>query len=82
VVAYAFNLSSREADPCEFKASLVHRVSFRTVMATEKPCLEKTKEGWGFSSVVERLPSKHKALRSVPSSGEKKKRGLERWLSG
>jgi len=24
--------------------------------------------GWGFSSVVERLPSKHKALGSVPSS--------------
>jgi len=30
-------------------------------------------QGWGFSSVVERLPSKHKALDSVPSS-EKKKR--------
>jgi len=29
--------------------------------------------GWGFSSVVECLPSKHKALGSVPSSGEKKK---------
>jgi len=27
--------------------------------------------GWGFSSVVERLPSKRKALGSVPSSGKK-----------
>jgi hypothetical protein len=30
--------------------------------------------GWGFSSVVERLPSKPKALGSVLSSGKKKKR--------
>jgi len=29
--------------------------------------------GWGFSSVVERLPSKRKALGSVPSSEKKKK---------
>jgi len=29
--------------------------------------------GWGFSSVVERLPSKRKALGSVPSSKKKKK---------
>jgi len=29
--------------------------------------------GWGFSSVVERLPRKRKALGSVPSSGKKKK---------
>jgi len=28
--------------------------------------------GWGFSSVVERLPRKHKALGSVPSSEKKK----------
>jgi len=37
-------------------------------------------KGLGFSSVVERLPSKHKALCSVPSSekkGEKKKRRTE-----
>lgn len=27
--------------------------------------------GWGFSSVVEHLPSKHKALHSVLSSGKK-----------
>jgi len=27
--------------------------------------------GWGFSSVVERLPSKRKALGSVLSSGKK-----------
>jgi len=31
------------------------------------------KRGWGFSSVVERLPSKRKALSSVPSSEKKKK---------
>jgi len=30
--------------------------------------------GWGFSSVVERLPRKHKALGSVPSSGKKKRK--------
>jgi len=29
--------------------------------------------GWGISSVVERLPSKLKALGSVPSSEKKKK---------
>jgi len=29
--------------------------------------------GWGFSSVVERLPSKRKALGSVRSSEKKKK---------
>jgi len=29
------------------------------------------KQGWGFSSVVERLPSKRKALGSVPSSEKK-----------
>lgn len=31
-------------------------------------------QGWGFSSVVERLPSKGKALGSVPSSEKKKKK--------
>jgi hypothetical protein len=35
------------------------------------------KRGWGFSSVVERLPSKCKALGSVLSSGKKKKRQNE-----
>jgi hypothetical protein len=29
--------------------------------------------GWEFSSVVERLPSKHKALGSVLSPGKRKK---------
>ena len=33
--------------------------------------------GWGFSSVVERLPSKPKALGSVLSSGKKKKKQFE-----
>jgi len=30
-------------------------------------------QGWGFSSVVERLPNKRKALGLVPSSDKKKK---------
>ena len=30
--------------------------------------------GWGFSSAVERLPSKHKALGSVLSSEEEEKK--------
>jgi len=34
----------------------------------------KTNYGWGFSSVVEPLPSKHKALGSVSSSEKKKKK--------
>jgi len=43
--------------------------------------------GWGFSSVVERLPKKRKALGSVPSSEKKEPKKklfmkLERWLSG
>jgi len=32
---------------------------------------------WGFSSVVERLPSKRKALDSVPSSEKKKRKKKE-----
>jgi len=32
------------------------------------------KRGWGFSSVVERLPSKRKALGSVLSSRKKKRK--------
>jgi len=36
--------------------------------------LRKILGGWGFSSVVERLPSKRKALGSVPSSEKKKKK--------
>ena len=35
--------------------------------------------GWGFSSVVERLPSKPKALGLVLSSGKKKKKRVESW---
>jgi hypothetical protein len=38
------------------------------------------KGGWGFSSVVERLPSKRKALGSVLSSGKKKNpQGSRAW---
>jgi len=33
--------------------------------------LKADRRGWGFSSVVERLPRKRKALGSVPSSGKK-----------
>jgi len=36
------------------------------------------KWGWGFGSVVERLPSKRKALGSVPSSEKKKKKKKKR----
>jgi len=36
------------------------------------------RKGWGFSSVVERLPRKLKALGSVPSSGKKKKKKFGR----
>jgi len=34
-------------------------------------CIKQTNRGWGFSSVVERLPRKRKALGSVPSSEKK-----------
>jgi len=36
--------------------------------------IEKVSPGWGFSSVVERLPSKCKALGSVLSTRRKKKK--------
>ena len=36
--------------------------------------LRPSSRGWGFSSVVERLPSKPKALGSVLSFGKKKKK--------
>jgi len=39
--------------------------------------------GWGFSSVVERLPRKRKALGSVPSSekkNQKKKKLWTKWI--
>ena len=41
----------RDADLCEFKASLRYRVSFRIAGATGRPCLKKTKKG------LERWPS-------------------------
>jgi len=44
---------------------------------------ERCSWGWGFSSVVERLPRKRKALGSVPSSekkNQKKKKKKERKL--
>jgi hypothetical protein len=34
----------RPTDLCEFKVSLIYRESSRTIIATQKPCLEKTKE--------------------------------------
>jgi len=36
--------------------------------------LKSSLQGWGFGSVVERLPSNRKALSSVLSSGKKKKK--------
>jgi len=38
--------------------------------------------GWGFSSVVERLPSKLKALGLVPSSEKKKRKRKKRLEAG
>jgi len=37
----------------------------------------KGQSGWGFSSVVERLPRKRKALGSVPSSGKIKNKKIK-----
>jgi len=45
-----------------------------TVWQLRRQLNEKQGRGWGFSSVVERLPSKRKALGSVLSSGEEKKK--------
>ena len=43
----------RQVDLCEVKASLVYRVSFQDSQDyTEKPCLEKTIEGWRDDSAV------------------------------
>jgi len=43
--------------------------------------LKKWVLGWGFSSVVEHLPSERKALGSVPSSEKKKKkRKKKKWV--
>jgi len=39
---------------------------------TESALLKPKPGGWGFSSVVERLPRKRKALGSVPSSKKKR----------
>jgi len=36
--------------------------------------IKNMERGWGFSSAVERLPSKRKALGSVPSSEKKEKK--------
>jgi len=58
----------------EFEASLVYRVRTRTVKANRNSALKQTKWGWGFSLMVEHLPSKRKALGSVLSSGKKKKK--------
>jgi len=49
-----------------------HPSSGRQICGSKLAC-----RGWGFSSVVERLPRKHKALGSVPSSekqNQKKKK--------
>ena len=49
-MVHAFNSSTQEAeavDFCEFEASLIYRVNFRTARATEKSCLKKAKQGAG-----------------------------------
>jgi len=49
--------------------------SFQKENKTQTSSIEKEgPRGWGFSSVVEHLPSKHKALGSVPSSEKKRKK--------
>jgi hypothetical protein len=51
------------------------RYKLRTVIhITVSELLRPTMGGWGFSSVVECLPSKLKALGSVLSSGKEKKK--------
>jgi len=45
-----------------------------TLEGNLKPHLKIKMVGWGFSSVVERLPSKRKALGSVPSSEKQRKK--------
>jgi len=47
---------------------------------TAKLTFKKNERGWGFSSVVERLPSKRKALSLVPSSEKKKNELAEKML--
>jgi len=78
---YAFN-PNRGRQVSELEASLVYRVSSRTARATQRNPVSKNQNlihfkkmwGWGFSSVVERLPRKRKALGSVPSSEKKNKK--------
>ena len=36
MMAHTFNPNTREADLCEFKASLVYKVSSRTARATQR----------------------------------------------
>jgi len=70
----------------EFEASLVYSPSFRTARATQRNPVwgggEKKEERGvvcrGFSSVVEHLPSKRKALGLVPSSEKKEKERKEK----
>lgn len=40
----AFKTRQSLVDPCEFKARLIKRASFRTTMATQETCLEKQKQ--------------------------------------
>jgi len=54
--------------------SAIHIEGHILVQVSKNKSFKKRKHrGWGFSSVVERLPSKRKALGSVPSSEKKKK---------
>ena len=42
----------RQADLCEFKASLIYSVSSRTARATKRPCLKKKKRGGGPRGIL------------------------------
>jgi len=70
-------LSSTRTDTHSQMLSDAHLIqaAFRTgTYLTYKYCFSYLKDvlwGWGFSSVVERLPRKRKALGSVPSSEKK-----------
>jgi len=54
------------------------QVVLNNVRKQAEQALKSRPGGWGFSSVVERLPSKRKALGSVPSSEKKKKKKKKR----
>jgi hypothetical protein len=56
------------------EASLGYIRSARQAWANSEYCLKKKKKGWGYSSVVECLPSMHKTLGLTTSTVKKKKK--------